>query len=498
MRIATFTALPLAMAFLATAAPPPAVVAARAWREANERRIVSEFFDLLRIPNIASDTPNIRKNADAIRVLLEKRGASTRLLEVPGAPPVVYGELSAPGATQTVVFYAHYDGQPTDPKEWKVSGPWQPSFRADIPAAGPLDPELRIYARSASDDKAPIQAMVSALDALKDAGQRPSVNIKFVFEGEEEAGSASLGRILAAHKDLIKADFWLICDGPVHQTRRQQVVFGARGVTSVQLTVYGPRRELHSGHYGNWAPNPAWRLARLLATMRDDDGRILIAGYYDGIAPLTPTERQALAEEPAVDETLKKELLLASTDNAPRKLSDTINEPSLNIRGLSSAAVGAASHNVIPAEATASIDLRLVKGNDYRAMVDKLRAHVRAQGYFVVEDVPDEATRLKYPKVARIQAETGYNAVRTSMDLPVSRQVVRAVESARGPVVKAPTSGGSVPLSMIEEVVGVPLISVPIVNHDNSQHSVNENLRLQNLWDGIETMAALFTMRPAN
>jgi acetylornithine deacetylase/succinyl-diaminopimelate desuccinylase-like protein len=262
--------------------------------------------------------------------------------------------------------------------------------------------------------------------------------------------------------------------------------------------VYGPKRELHSGHYGNWAPNPAWRLARLLATMRDDDGRVLIAGYYDGVAPLSETERRALAEEPASDESLKKELLLGSTDNAPRKLSDAINEPSLNIRGISSGAVGAASRNVIPSEATASLDLRLVKGNDYRAMVEKLKAHVRAQGYFVVEGEPDEVTRLKYPKVARIQAETGYNAVRTSMDLPASRQVVAATESARGPVVRMPTSGGSVPLSIIEEVVRVPLISIPIANHDNSQHSANENLRLQNLWDGIETMAALFTMKPAN
>jgi acetylornithine deacetylase/succinyl-diaminopimelate desuccinylase-like protein len=494
MRLSITCVLLAALCGGANGAPPPAVAAARAYREANERKILAEYFELLRMPNVAADTANIRLNADRIRTMLERRGVKTALLEVPGAPPAVYGELSTPGASRTVMFYAHYDGQPTDPKDWSVSGPWEPSFRTDVPAAGPLDGELRIYARSSSDDKAPVMAMLAALDALYDAGLKPSVNLKFIFEGEEEAGSASLGKILAANRDRVQSDFWLICDGPVHPTRQQQVVFGARGVTSLQLTVYGPKRELHSGHYGNWAPNPAWRLIRLLSTMRDDDGRVLVRGFYDGVEPLTATEMKALSEEPAIDAALKQELWLGSTDNAPRKLSDVINEPSLNIRGLASGAVGASSRNVIPSEATASLDIRLVKGNDWQAMVEKVKAHVLAQGYHLVDAVPDEATRMKYPKVARIQAETGYNAVRTSMDLAASRQIVRAVESARGPVVKMPTSGGSVPLSTIEEVVRVPLVSVPIVNHDNSQHSANENLRLQNLWDGIETMAALFTM----
>jgi len=462
----------------------------REWRQSHEREILAEYFDLLRMPNVASDTANIRKNAEAIRGLLTKRGAKSRLLEVEGAPPAVYGELATPGATQTVLFYAHYDGQPTDPKQWQGSGPWEPSFRGTEEKGG----ESRIYARSASDDKAPIQAMLSALDAMRAGGQRPSVNLKFLFEGEEEAGSASLGKILAANKDVVKADFWLICDGPVHQTRRQQIVFGARGITSMQVTVYGPRRELHSGHYGNWVPNPAMRLARLLASMKDDEGRVTIAGFYDGIEPLSETEKRALAEEPPVEDALRRELWLGSTENAPRRLSDVINEPSLNIRGLESGAVGAASRNVIPAEATASIDIRLVKGIDYQAIAEKVTAHIRSQGYTVLDRTPTEDERMRSAKIARVTLETGYDAVRTSMDLPVSRQVVRTVESVRGPVVKMPTSGGSVPLSIIEDVVHVPMVMVPIVNHDNSQHSANENLRVQNLWDGIETFVALFTM----
>ena len=287
---------------------------------------------------------------------------------------------------------------------------------------------------------------------------------------------------------------WLICDGPVHQTRRQQIYFGARGVTTLDLTVYGARRELHSGHYGNWAPNPALRLAQLLASMKSADGRITVKGYLEGIEPLSAGEKRALEEAPAIDDDLKRELLLGSTENAPRRLSDLINEPSLNIRGMASGSVGVEARNVVPATATAALDLRLVKGVDWRAAQDKVIAHIRAQGFFVVETEPDAATLLSHEKVIKVTRGNGYNAVRTSMELDASRQVIRAVEAARGAAVKMPSLGGSVPLSIIEEEVTVPLIGIPIANHDNSQHAANENLRIQNLWDAIELFASLFTM----
>ena len=238
--------------------------------------------DLLAIPNLASDQPNIRRNAAAVSTILEKRGVKTQLLEVPGAPPVVFGAIESPGAARTVIFYAHYDGQPLDPKEW-ATPPWHPVLR-----------DGRIYARSASDDKAPIVALATALDALRAAGLPLHSNIKFVFEGEEEAGSPHLASILAKYKDLLASDVWLICDGPVHQSRRQQIVFGARGITSLDITIYGPKRELHSGHYGNWAPNPAMMLARLLASMKDDNGRVTIDRFYDGIEPLSETDRKSV------------------------------------------------------------------------------------------------------------------------------------------------------------------------------------------------------------
>jgi len=492
-------------AALLAARTNPAALAARHWREQHEKDIVTEFTELLAIPNIARDRVNIRRNADAIVAMLAKRGVPARLVEEPDANPVVYGEIRTPGATRTVVFYAHYDGQPLDPKEW-LTLPFTPVLRdksiekdgrvIQLAAAHvPLDPEYRIYARSASDDKAPIVAIAAALDAIHAAGIKHRSNIRFVFEGEEEAGSINFERILKAHRDLFTGDVWLICDGPVSQNRQQLIAFGARGVQTVEITVFGARRELHSGHYGNWAPNPAMMLAKLLASMKDDNGRVLVEHFYDGIEPLSETEKRAIAEAPAPDADLMKELWLGSTEAAPAKLIERLQLPSLNIRGMASSRTGAQASNVIPSTATASIDMRLVKGMDHKTILARLVEHVRKQGYFVTDTEPNAETRMAHPKVAMVRTtDFGYNAVRTSMDLPISRELIRVVESARGPAVKMPTMGGSVPLEAIERAVQTRTITVPMANHDNNQHSFNENIRLQNLWDGIELISALLTM----
>ncbi len=502
--IASFLVL---LAFAAEiTAQPAAVTAARAHRQTHEREILNEFIQLLAIPNVASDLPNIRRNADFIAQMLTARGLRPQLLEVPNVPPVVYGEITTPGATRTLIFYVHYDGQPVEPVKWVGGDPFAPTLRSaaleaggkDIPfpAKGqPFNPEWRLYARATGDDKAPIIALVTALDALKARQIALTSNIKFFFEGEEEAGSPHLEQIIAKYPEQAKGDVWLICDGPVHQNRQQQIYFGARGVTSLELTIYGPRRELHSGHYGNWVPNPAMLLARLLASMKDDDGRVLIDQYYDGIEPLSPTEQRALAEAADNDEDLKRELQIGFTEGNGKKLKERLMLPSLNIRGLSSASTGATARNVIPATATAALDLRLVKGIDYKTAVARVLAHIRKQGWHIVTTEPDEATRLAHSKVIKVLNNDGYNAARTSMDLPISRQLIAAVEAARGTTIKMPTLGGSVPLYIFTDILKMPAIGIPIANHDNNQHSANENIRLQNLWDGIETMAALLTMK---
>ncbi len=266
-------------------------------------------------------------------------------------------------------------------------------------------------------------------------------------------------------------------------------------MAGINITVYGPRGELHSGHYGNWAPNPAMELAKLLASMKDDHGRVQIEGFYDGIAPLSATEKRAIADAPNVDEELKREFWLGSTEGAPAKLTELITLPSFNIRGMASSRVGSQASNVIPATATASIDMRLVKGMDPDKTIERAIEHIRKQGFYVVVDAePSPEVRMSHATVARVDVRGKEPAIRTSMDLPISQEVIRVVESARGPTVKLPNMGGGLPLDAIERPLHVPMIVISIGNHDNNQHSYNENLRLQNLWDGIELMAALFTM----
>ena len=481
----------------------------RDYRRANEHRILNEYLALLAIPNVAADTPNIRKNAEFIATMMKQRGLEPRLLEgqTPNTPPAVYAEWKTPGAQRTLLLYAHYDGQPTDPKQWTGTQPWQPVFRsAALESGGQIvsapaetaafNPDWRIYARAASDDKAGVMAILNAFAALKANGIPLSSNIKFFFEGEEEAGSAHLGEIIKANRELLVADTWIICDGPVHQSGKKQVVFGARGDVNVDVTVYAAKRPLHSGHYGNWSPNPAMMLAHLLASMKADDGRVLIDGWYADVEPLGQIERRAIADAPQYDEELKKQLGLSRTEGSGKSLMELINVPSLNVNGFASGDVGALARNVIPTTATAVLDLRLVKGNDHVRQVERLIAHIRKQGYFVSEHDPTDAERAQHPLIARVNVRPGgYNADRTSMDLPISLAVIAAVQSTTPEkIVLLPTSGGSLPLSIITENLKTVTISVPIANYDNNQHAENENVRLQNLWDGIETFAALMTM----
>jgi acetylornithine deacetylase/succinyl-diaminopimelate desuccinylase-like protein len=476
----------------------------------NEYVLLGEYFDFLSLPNNAGDTENIRRNATRIMEMMKQRGLNPRLLEAttPKTPPAVYAEWKTPGAQRTLLFYAHYDGQPTDPKQWTGTLPWQPVFRtraleaggeifSDLHHATPIDPEWRIYARSASDDKAGVMAILTAFAALRDKGITINSNIKFFFEGEEEAGSPHLGEIIKLHKDLLEADAWIICDGPVHQSGRKQVVFGARGDTNVDVTVYAAKRPLHSGHYGNWSPNPAMMLARLLSSMKDEDGRITIDGWNSDIEPLGDAERRAIAEAPQYDEELKKQLGLKRVEGGGKSLMELINVPSLNINGMGSGDIGFMARNVIPTTATAVLDLRLVKENDHKRQVQRLIDHVKKQGYYVTDRPPTDAERLQYPLIARVVARPGgYNAERTRMDLPISVAVIKAVQSTtKDKIVLLPTSGGSLPLSIVTENLRTVTISVPIANYDNNQHAENENIRVQNLWDGIETFAALMIIK---
>jgi acetylornithine deacetylase/succinyl-diaminopimelate desuccinylase-like protein len=480
----------------------------RDWRISREASLLNDYRTFLSIPNVAADTSGLMANAEWIRARLKANGvAQTQFLypTTPGQAPAVYGRVDVPGATRTIALYAHYDGQPVDPSKW-ASGlkPFTPqltngsllkgaSLISWDRAVGPIDPEWRIYARGASDDKAGVYAIIEAYAALSAVGLTPSANLIFFFEGEEEAGSDHLPEIFERHRQLLKADAWVICDGPVHASGLHQLVHGVRGDTHLDLTVYGPKRPLHSGHYGNWIPNPAMELARLLASMKNDKGEVTIKGFYDDVIPLTKAEREAIGRIPPVEDQLKKELGVRKPER-DLPLNEAIAMPSMNINGFAAAGVGERSANVIPVKAEASIDLRLVAGNDWKRQQEKVIAHIRTQGFHVTEQEPTDAERATFDRICQVKKSSGYNAQKTPMNDPNALRIGAALDAAlETPAIRVPTLGGSLPLFMFEQILNVRPVTVPIANHDNNQHAENENIRIGNLWKGIEIYASIMT-----
>jgi acetylornithine deacetylase/succinyl-diaminopimelate desuccinylase-like protein len=477
----------------------------------NTNNIISDFSLFLAIPNVAAKPMSLKTNADVISDMMTTFGiADVQLLYAndSSTPPAVYGEIKTPGATKTLAFYAHYDGQPVNPEQWaKELEPFVPRLFTDALDKGGknipfiddnnYDENWRIYARGSSDDKAGVMAILNAYNAIKKSGLSLSYNLKFFFEGEEEAGSPHLHEIFTNYKSLLAADLWIICDGPVHQSGKKQIVFGVRGDTHLDLTVYASKRPLHSGHYGNWAPNPAMMLAKLLSSMKDDRGRVTIKDFYNDVIPLSASEKKALKEVPPVDEQMKRELGIKDAEMPGTSLSDAINLPSLNINGFQSGNVGKQASNQIPTYATAVIDLRLVLGNDYKRQQQKVIEHIKSQGYFVIDHEPTDEERKSHAKIIKvIPGNDGVNAQRTSMDLPIVKKLVQAIKTTTtGTIVLQPTLGGTLPLYLFEKILKAKTITVPIANHDNNQHAENENIRLGNFFDGIKIYSALMLIK---
>ena len=507
-RTAAACCLALAPSLAPAASPGDPLQQIRAFRAAHEHAILDQLAQLLAIPNLAGDRANIRRNAEATALMLRHLGLTPQLLEpaeLPDAPPLVYAQWKVPGAKRTLVLYAHYDGQPVNPSEW-VTPPWKPTLRTGpvteggrvvaLDSPGATGGQMRLYARSSGDDKAGVIVILSALDALRALHRQPTDNLIIAFEGEEEAGSPHLGKILSEHRALFEAaQLWVICDGPVHPSGRLLITYGARGDMNADLTVYGPNRALHSGHYGNWAPNPALRLARLLASMKDGKGHVTIPGWYDGIEPLGDRERRALVEAAQYDAAIQREFGLAAPES-DWSLPEAVMVPSLNINGMRSANVGAEAANVIPTTATAVLDMRLVVGIDPQTQFERLRRYVRSQGYYVIDRAPTPQERLAHPLIATLTLRPGiYAAARMSMSDPFAMAIAAAVRSAtRRPPLEVPSSGGSLPLSVIKQALGTPSMVVSIANFDDNQHAANENLRLGNLWDGIDIYTAMLLL----
>lgn len=503
----------LLAALVGTGAPAPAGAQARpapapdAIRDAARDRIpaaLAFYRELLRMPNDAHDPADIARLLDWIDAAFVERGFRTERLPTAGAD-LLLAERPVPGAERTVLVYLQADGQPVDPSAWDQPDPYEPVLKRrsedggwePIPwkrLEGPRDPEWRVFARSAADSKGPVAQFFSALDALSALGHEgPNFDLKVIVDGEEEMGSPNLPDAVRRFRDRLAADMLVIFDGPPHASNQPTLKFGARGIATITLTTYGPRAAQHSGHYGNFVPNPAVRLAQLIASMKDDDGRVTIPGFYDGIE-LDDETRAILAAVPDDEPEIMRQMGIAGRDRVAPTLQESLQYPSLNVRGMRSGWVGDEARTIIPATATAEIDVRLVAETDGERLLELIRRHIEAQGYHLTDGEPTEEERQRHPRLASFQSDIAYAAFRTEFDSETGRWLTRALTRLNGTEpIRLRTSGGSIPISPFVETLGVPAVSVPTVNIDNNQHSPNENLRLGSFIDGIATILAVLT-----
>ncbi len=467
------------------------------------------FREYLAIPNDAQNMPDeMRRTAEWIHDALRERGFETEWLET-GRLPVILAQRNALGADRTLLVYLQADGQPVDPSRWFQDDPYEPVLRErgadgewhDLPwdrLVGDRDPEWRIFARSTSDSKGQNVKFLAAISALDAAGVNPAFNIKVIVDTEEEMGSPNLPPAVVRFRDKLAADMLVIFDGPRHPTNRPTLTFGARGIATITLTTYGPTVPQHSGHYGNWIPNPGFRLARILASMKDDQGRVTIPGFYDGVT-IDDAARAILEAVPDDTVAIKRQVGIAETDRVGRTLQEARQYPSLNVRGLRSAWVGPESRTIVPATATAEIDVRLVKESDPARLLRLVREHIEALGYYVVDREPSDAERLEHPRIATFESNVSYRAFRTEVDSPMGRWLTDAmVHLFGGEPVKLRTSGGSIPISPFVTTLDVPAVTVPTVNPDNNQHSPNENIRLGNFEEGIQVILSILVQPMRN
>lgn len=464
---------------------------------------ISILNELVSMPNNAHFPVQLEENIGWCEDMFSKRGFATERLSTEGFPLLLL-EKNRDTNYKTVLIYFHVDGQPTEKSKWDQEDPYQAVLKKfndgwqDIPMdtlASAYDPEWRIFGRSTSDDKGPIAMFLTAWDAMISKGEMPNYNIKIILDFEEEIGSPNLPQAVFDHRKKLDADMMLIMDGPRHQSNEPTLTFGARGISRLSLTTYGPRAAQHSGHYGNYAPNPALRLSQLLASMKDEEGRVIIKGFYDGI-DLSPEETKILQQVPDNEEEIMSKLGIASTDKIGNSYQESIQYPSLNIRGMSSGWVGKEARTIVPSEALAEIDIRLVPESDPERIFELVKEHIRNQGFHMLDQDPTEEERMTYPKLIKWDGSISYLAFRTPFDSAPGIWLDRAFQSAFGQSpVKIRMGGGSIPISPFIEALDIPAVTVVTVNPDNNQHSPNENIRLGNYKEGIKTMLAILTER---
>lgn len=440
--------------------------------EEHETRFTEELFELLRIPSVSAQSehkPDMERCARWLCDALLRSGADRAEVMPSAGNPIVYAEKILDPAAPTVLVYGHYDVMPVDPvSEW-TAPPFEPQIR-----------EGRIYARGANDDKGQSYMHVKALETMIRTGTLPC-NIKFMLEGEEEIGSASLGAWCREHKELLQADVILVSDTSLLSWEVPSITCGLRGICYMEVEVTGPNKDLHSGLFGGAVANPANVLSKMIDSLIDSEGRITIPGFYDDVRELTAEERAEFTKAPFCEMAYMKALDVRALQGEAgySTMERTGVRPSLDVNGMWSGYTGEGTKTVLPSKAHAKISMRLVPNQDYRKIAELFEKHFRAIA----------------PASVRVDVKYlhGGSPYVSPTDLPAYRAASQAVEMTFGRKPLPFYSGGSIPIiSTFEEVLGLKSILLGFGLDKDAIHSPDESYALENFYRGIETIVYFF------
>ncbi len=425
----------------------------------NRSLFIDRLVDYLRQPSISAHGIGMGEVAHYLVAWLAKLGLEAALVPTAGWPMVLGRRHDNPRGP-TVLLYGHYDVQPPDPLDQWISPPFEPTIR-----------DGRVYARGAGDNKGQHFAQILALEALLAVNSQLPCNVIVLLEGEEEVGSPHIADFIRTHRDQLKADLVITSDGPVAENGRSTLEFGVRGVLSFELRARGAKSDLHSGNFGGVAPNPLWTLVHLLGTMKNSQGEITIEGFYDHVLPPTQLERAALLRLPVDEAAVKRDLGLEQFDLPERPYYERLASwPTLTINGLHGGYGGKGSKTVLPHEAFAKCDIRLVESQTVDEIFAKVEAHVRSHA----------------PGVEVIR-QGGMEPSKTPLDSPYAEPIRQGIITAQGedPLI-IPTVGGSLPNYVFTKLLGVPAFTVPYANADEANHAPNENIEVERFIQGIK------------
>lgn len=468
---------------------------------------LDEFIEFLSYPNDANYESDIYKLMDWTEDKFKSLDFKINRLDTETIP-LMLASKHISDDYKTVLIYMHLDGQPVDLSKWNQENPFIPVYKlnedgkfvdydsnklANIDYKTLEERDIRIFARASSDAKGPVMMLIQAMKFMNSKNIDNKFNLKLIMDFEEEKGSPSLPDAVKKHSTILKSDALLIFDGPQHESDLPTLNFGNRGISSITLKTYGPVVPQHSGHFGNYAPNPVFRMSNILSSMKDESGIVKIKGYYDGIT-ISDQVKKYLDNVPDNEESMLNKMQFKKPESVGNSYQEAIQFPSLNVRGIRAGWVEDEVRTIVPSECIAEIDVRLVIESDGYRLHDLIKKHIEDLGYVVLDHEPSKEERMKYDKIVKFNSTVSYPAFRTDIDSDLGNWLSETLTRTFGvePVLRR-TSGGSVPISPFVNVLNIPAVGVPTVNKDNNQHSPNENIKLINYIKGIESFVGILS-----